>query len=34
MLFEAGVKDMLIKQGKIKIHQPVIDRLIASYLHG
>ena len=34
MLFEAGVKDMLIKQGKIKIHQPVIDRLVASYLHG
>jgi len=25
---------MLIKQGKIKIHQPVIDRLVASYLHG
>jgi peptidyl-prolyl cis-trans isomerase D len=31
MMFEAGVKDMLVKQGKIKIHQPVIDRLLASY---
>jgi peptidyl-prolyl cis-trans isomerase D len=30
-LFETGVKDMLIKQGKIKIHQDVINRLIASY---
>ena len=30
-LFEAGVKDTLIKQGKIKIHKDVIDRLLASY---
>jgi len=34
MLFETGVKDALIKQGKIKVHQPVIDRLIASYRAG
>jgi len=32
-LFEEGVKDALIKEGKIKIHQDVIDRLLASY-HG
>jgi peptidyl-prolyl cis-trans isomerase D len=31
ILFEVGVKDMLIKQGKIKIHQDVINRLISSY---
>jgi peptidyl-prolyl cis-trans isomerase D len=30
-LFESGLKDMLIKQGKIKIHQDVITRLMASY---
>jgi hypothetical protein len=30
-LFESGVKDMLIKQGKIKIHQDVINRLLANY---
>jgi peptidyl-prolyl cis-trans isomerase D len=30
-LFESGVKDMLIKQGKIKIHQDVINRLISNY---
>ncbi len=30
-LFEAGVRDMLIKQGKIKIHQDVINRLIGTY---
>ena len=30
-LFETGVKDMLIKEGKIKIHQDVINRLIGSY---
>ena len=30
-LFEGGVKDMLIKGGKIKIHQDVINRLIRSY---
>jgi peptidyl-prolyl cis-trans isomerase D len=32
-LFEDGVKNALIKEGKIKIHQDVIDRLLASY-HG
>lgn len=30
-LFEAGIKDALVKSGKIKIHQDVIDRLVASY---
>jgi peptidyl-prolyl cis-trans isomerase D len=30
-LFENGVKEMLIKEGKIKIHQEVINRLIGSY---
>jgi hypothetical protein len=30
-LFETGLKDMLIKQGKIKIHQDVINRLIGNY---
>jgi peptidyl-prolyl cis-trans isomerase D len=30
-LFEAGLRDALIKQGKIKIHQDVINRLLASY---
>ena len=30
-LFEAGIKEALVKSGKIKIHQDVIDRLIASY---
>jgi peptidyl-prolyl cis-trans isomerase D len=30
-LFEAGVKDALTKEGKLKIHQDVINRLIASY---
>ncbi|HJZ95414.1 MAG TPA: peptidylprolyl isomerase [Candidatus Solibacter sp.] len=31
MLFETGVKDILIKQGKIKIHQEVLNRLLATY---
>lgn len=31
MLFEAGVRDQMIKQGKIKIYQKVIDRLITNY---
>jgi peptidyl-prolyl cis-trans isomerase D len=31
MLFEAGLKDALIKQGKIKVHQEVINRLISQY---
>jgi hypothetical protein len=30
-LFEAGLREALIKQGKIKIHQEVINRLIASF---
>jgi hypothetical protein len=30
-LFENGVRDMLIKEGKIKIHQEVINRLIGNY---
>ncbi|MGA2145072.1 MAG: peptidylprolyl isomerase [Bryobacteraceae bacterium] len=30
-LFEAGVKQELIRQGKIKYHQAVIQRLIAEY---
>lgn len=30
-LFEAGVKEALIKAGKIKIYKDVIDRLVASY---
>ena len=30
-MFEAGIKDDLVKRGKIKIHQDVIDRLVASY---
>jgi len=32
-LFEEGVREALTKEGKIKIHQDVIDRLVASY-HG
>ena len=30
-LFEAGLRDALVKQGKIKIHQDVINRLTANY---
>ena len=34
-LFEAGVRDRLIKEGKIKVHQDVILRLISNYqTHG
>jgi hypothetical protein len=33
-LFEAGLRDALIKQGKIKIHQDVINRLLASFRGG
>jgi len=33
-LFEAGLKDALTKQGKIKIHQDVLSRLIANYRAG
>ena len=30
-LFEVGVRERLIKDGKVKIHQDVINRLIANY---
>jgi peptidyl-prolyl cis-trans isomerase D len=30
-LFDAGLKDALIKQGKIKMHNDVLGRLMASY---
>jgi peptidyl-prolyl cis-trans isomerase D len=30
-LFEAGVRDMLIKQGKIKMHEDVLQRIVAGY---
>jgi peptidyl-prolyl cis-trans isomerase D len=30
-LFDAGVRDQLIKEGKIKVHQDVITRLINNY---
>ena len=30
-VFEAGLRDALVKQGKIKIHQDVISRMIAQY---
>lgn len=33
-LFERGIRDALIKQGKIKIHQEVINRLIGTYRAG
>jgi hypothetical protein len=33
LLFEEGVRDALTKEGKIKVHQDVIDRLLAGY-HG
>ena len=31
MLFEDGLREALVKEGKIKIHQQVVDRLIANY---
>jgi peptidyl-prolyl cis-trans isomerase D len=31
MLFEAGVRDRLISEGKVKIHQDVINRLAQNY---
>jgi len=31
-LFDEGVKEALQKEGKIKIHQDVLNRLLASYL--
>ena len=30
-LFGEGIRQLLIKQGKIKVHEAVIKRLIASY---
>lgn len=30
-LFEAGLRDMLIRQGKIKVHQDVLQRIVAGY---
>jgi len=33
-LFETGVKDTLTKQGKIRVHPDVLQRLIASYRAG
>jgi hypothetical protein len=30
-LFEAGVRDALIKEGVVKYHQSVINRLLTSY---
>ncbi len=30
-LFREGLKDRLIKEGKIKIHQDAINKLIAGY---
>jgi peptidyl-prolyl cis-trans isomerase D len=33
-LFEAGLRDALIKEGKIKIHEDVIKRVIANYQGG
>ena len=33
-LFETGIREALIKQGKIKIHQEVINRLIGTYRAG
>jgi len=33
-LFETGVREALRKQGKIKYHQDVIDRLVAQYRAG
>jgi peptidyl-prolyl cis-trans isomerase D len=30
-LFEAGLREQLIKEGKVKIHQSVVDRLVANY---
>ncbi|HEX8984557.1 MAG TPA: peptidylprolyl isomerase, partial [Bryobacteraceae bacterium] len=30
-LFEAGLKEQLVKEGKVKIHQDVINRLVGNY---
>jgi hypothetical protein len=32
-LFEAGLREELVKEGKVKIHQDVVNRLVANY-HG
>jgi len=32
-LFEEGVRDALTKEGKVKIHQDVVNRMLANY-HG
>ena len=33
-LFEAGVRDSLIKQGKLKVDQQALQKLIANYQTG
>ena len=33
-LFEAGLRDTLVKQGKIKYHKDALDRLLAAYRAG
>jgi len=30
-MFEAGVRDQLVRQGKIKVYQDVVNRLIQNY---
>ncbi len=30
-LFEAGLREQLIKEGKVKIYQDVVNRLVATY---
>jgi len=30
-LFEAGLREQLVQQGKIKIHNDVIQRIVANY---
>ena len=30
-LFEAGLREQLIKEGKVKIHEDVVNRLVANY---
>jgi hypothetical protein len=33
-LFDAGLREQLIREGKIKLHQDVINRLIAQFRAG
>jgi len=33
-LFEAGIRDTLTKEKKIKVHQDVINRLVADYINN